>query len=113
MFRLVGKLGVGTFLESLDKETLDKILRLKDSPGLMRDVSTSAASLRMLNIILINYSKIQPELMELLEHVSGMTEAEIQDLGAAEFMGLLNAFWSREDTWDFFMQASRLISTER
>ena len=113
MARLVGKLGVGSFLASLDKETVDKIMRLKDAPELMKDVSTAAASLKIINIILANSSAIMPELLELLEHASGMTEQEIMDLDAAEFVDLLDAFFSRADTWDFFMRVSRLISTER
>lgn len=113
MFRLVGKLGVGTFLSSLDKDTVDKILKLRDAPELMKDVSTAAASLKITNIILVNMDAIKPELYELLERASGMTEQEIVDLDVVDFIDLLDAFFSRADTWDFFMRVSRLISTER
>lgn len=110
MARLVGKLGVGTFLSSLDKETLEKITQMKDAPELMKDINTAAASVKIINIILANSSAVMPELMELLGHASGMTEKEIMDLPAAEFVDLMYAFFSRADTWDFFTRVSHLIN---
>jgi hypothetical protein len=112
MARLVGKLGVGTFLSSLDKETIEKITKMKDAPELMKDISTAAASVKIINIILANSDKVMPELMELLGHATGMSETEIMDLPAADFVDLLDAFFSRADTWDFFTRVSQLINMD-
>lgn len=112
MARMVGKLGVGTFLASLDKDVVEKLAKMRTDRELMKDVSTAAASIKIINIILANSQAVKPELMELLANATGMKEQEIEDLPAAEFVALLDAYFSREDTWDFFMQVSSLINTD-
>ena len=112
MARMVGKIGVGAFLASLDKEVVAKIAKMRTDPELMKDVSTAAASLKIINIILANSGTVRTELMELLAHATGKKEQEIMDLPAATFVALLDAYFSREDTWDFFMQVSSLINTD-
>lgn len=112
MARMVGKIGVGAFLASLDKDVVERIAKMRTDPELMKDVSTAAASLKIINIILANSGAIKPELMELLAHATGKKEQEIEDLPAATFVALLDAYFSREDTWDFFMQVSLLIYTD-
>lgn len=111
MARLVGKLGVANFLAGLDKDMVEKISAIRDDKDLLKDISVAAASVQVVNVVLKNAERIRPELYELLGNATGMTEAEIKDLPASRFVELLDAFVSRDDFWDFFMQVSRLIST--
>jgi hypothetical protein len=111
MARLVGKIGVAQFLAGLDKDMVEKISAIRDGKDLLKDVSVASASVQIINIVLQNAGRIRPELYERLGSATGMTEAEIKDLPASRFVELLDAFVSRDDFWDFFMQVSRLIST--
>lgn len=111
MAQMIGKIGVGRFFSSLDKDTLEKIMALKDDPEMLRDINVSAASLKLMNIVLVNIEAVKQELYDLLARASGKTSREIGELEAGEFVALLHAFIAREETWDFFTEVSRLIST--
>lgn len=111
MARLVGKLGVAQFLAGLDKDMVEKISAIRDDKDLLKDISVAAASVQVTNVVLKNFERVRPELYELLGNATGMTEAEIKDLSASEFVKLMDAFVSRDDFWDFFMLVSRRINT--
>lgn len=110
MAAMIGKIGVAQFLAGLDKDMVEKISAIRDGKDLLKDVSVASASVQIINIVLQNVGRIRPELFELLENATGMTEAEINDLSASRFVELLDAFISRDEFWDFFMQVSQLIS---
>lgn len=112
MFKLLSKMGISQFAESLGKESVQKMIGTLTAENTVADLANSvgiAVTLEIVNIVLDNLSKCENEVIQILSDTSNLTVDEVKTLDFATFTEMVIDFIKKDEFKDFIKVVSKLF----
>lgn len=93
-------------LTKKQQEAADKAAKEAEKAIQRRGMQVMAG---LLQKVMVNIKSIKPEINELLAELTGLTTAEIKELGLKEYTGLVVGFFQKTELKDFFSSIASLL----
>ena len=113
MATMLSKIGLGKITDAFGKENVLAVISKNKNTSDNATFTGMAITLQVAEIILGNLESCKGELYTLLSRVSGMSEDEIKDLDAEDFMELIVEVIKMKQFKDFLKVASRLLNSKK